>query len=413
MTCAQFRLAVRRYVRLAWKTFFHEKDSPGRLTPKRFILFLGLIPVFGGLQLLHWLCFLLDEILFPGYRKIEVTKPVFILGIPRSGTTLLQRVLARDTERFTGYKLWECLLAPAIVERYLCRFIIRLDRAIGGPGRELVALIDDRLFRDVRDIHPTSLFWDEEDEVLFYPIFSTAFLMYMFPFVEELRHLAFFDEQTPEDEQRLIMDYYKACIQRHLYVSGPSKHYFAKNVMSSAKLEALRRTFPDARIICNVRSPYRCIPSSLSLAAYIWEQCENAPWDERAVEIFVEILHHLYEHPMKTLPQWPEHQYAVVLFEDLRRDLKGVVTHLYNHLGLEMGARYPAILEEEDAKSRRYKSTHQYSPDTYGLSQAFILERYRDVFEYYGFETEPDAAREAAPVETGGRVSIARNGQGE
>lgn len=401
MSFAQFRLAMRRYLRLAWKTFFHEKDSPGRLTPKRFVLFLGLIPVLGGLQLVHWVCFVLDELLFPGYRKVEVNKPVFILGIPRSGTTLLQRVIARDTERFTGYKLWECLLAPAIIERYICRFIARADRAIGAPGRKLMGVIDYRLFRDVREIHPTSLFWDEEDEVLLYPTFSTAFLMYMFPFEEELRHLAFFDEQTPEDEQKLIMDFYKACIQRHLYVSGPDKHYLAKNVMSSAKVEALRTTFPDARVICNVRSPYRCIPSSLSLAAYIWKQCENAPWDDRAVETFVDILHNLYKHPMKTLPTWPEHQYAVVLFDDLRRDLKGVVTRLYEHLGLEMGAGYPEVLEHEDAKSRQYKSSHRYTPDAYGLSPEKILERYRDVFEYYGFDTEHEEAPEPGGVGAG------------
>jgi len=68
------------------------------------------VPAMALGQLMHWLGFLLDDIFFRGYRTIDIKKPVFIVGIPRSGTTLFQRVLARDIDNFTGYDLWELLL---------------------------------------------------------------------------------------------------------------------------------------------------------------------------------------------------------------------------------------------------------------------------------------------------------------
>ncbi|MFT4901153.1 MAG: hypothetical protein ACI81V_000420 [Lentimonas sp.] len=53
-------------------------------------------PLFLGLQLIHWLGFLIDELCYPHYRRIEVKAPLFIAGIPRSGTSFVHRTLASD-----------------------------------------------------------------------------------------------------------------------------------------------------------------------------------------------------------------------------------------------------------------------------------------------------------------------------
>ena len=77
------------------------------------------LPPFACLQLLHWIGFALDEILFRGYRDIEIRQPTFVLGVPRSGTTFLHRLLAHDPQ-FTTFSTWECFFAPSISERYVC-----------------------------------------------------------------------------------------------------------------------------------------------------------------------------------------------------------------------------------------------------------------------------------------------------
>ena len=77
-----------------------------------------LFPVFLALQLVHWVAFLVDELCFPGYRRVSIKEPVFIIGIPRSGTTYLHRELSANP-RFTTVSTWEALLAPAVCERKL------------------------------------------------------------------------------------------------------------------------------------------------------------------------------------------------------------------------------------------------------------------------------------------------------
>ena len=42
----------------------------------------------------------LDHVFFPAFRRQEIRRPVFIIAPPRSGTTFLQKLLARNREVF-------------------------------------------------------------------------------------------------------------------------------------------------------------------------------------------------------------------------------------------------------------------------------------------------------------------------
>src|SRR5690606_32488060 len=113
-------------------------------------------------------------------------------------------------------------------------------------------------------------------------------------------------------------------------------------------------------------------------------------------DAFSEVLHHLYQHPMRVLKDWPEQQRAVVLYPELRSDLRGVVMRLYAQFGLEMSPATSLALEAEFEKARQYSSGHHYTLDAYGLTPEMILEEFRDVFEHYGFDTTPP--RENSPA---------------
>ena len=84
-------------------------------------MLLFFVPALLLLQGAHWVGFLLDDLFFRGYRNITVRDPLFVVGLPRSGTSFLQRVLAQDSERFTTLRLWELILAPSVTERMLAR----------------------------------------------------------------------------------------------------------------------------------------------------------------------------------------------------------------------------------------------------------------------------------------------------
>ncbi len=60
-------------------------------TTLRFLFIL--LPLIILNHLYHQFFFLLDELLFPSYREIETDRPIFIVGPPRCGTSLLLELL--------------------------------------------------------------------------------------------------------------------------------------------------------------------------------------------------------------------------------------------------------------------------------------------------------------------------------
>ncbi len=96
-------------------TAYHKTGA--RFTFRR-ALFLVLAPVFYFLlESITWFCFSLDDIFFREYREIVVKQPLFIVGYPRSGTTFLHRLCARDSQTFTSLRMWEILFAPSITQK--------------------------------------------------------------------------------------------------------------------------------------------------------------------------------------------------------------------------------------------------------------------------------------------------------
>jgi len=377
------------FFRLARLVFLTNKNRLVPLTPKRFLLQCLFVPALLLGNILHALAFMLDDIFFPGYKKIEIKEPLFTVGIARSGTTLLHRLLAQDVDQFTTFKFWELILAPSIIERKCLLVLARMDRAVGGPLRKMLGKLDEFVLAGFRKMHHISLFEPEEDEWLLMHKFASAFMIFPFPFINEIRHLLYFDEEADPETRKQVMAFYRKCVQRHLYIHGPDKRLLSKNPSFSAKIDSLIATFPDAKIVCCVRNPYDAVPSFASLMLFILGQSpDKAPVSEEIRELFLDVVEHFYRNPMKCLPMMPENHRAVVLYDALTRSPEETITTLYKKFGIEMSPEFAQHLAAQQEKVRAYKSSHSYSLEEYGLTSQGILERYRDIFEHYGFKSD-------------------------
>jgi len=189
------------------------------------------------------------------------------------------------------------------------------------------------------------------------------------------------------------MRFYKACVQRHLYVHGPEKRFLSKNPAFSPKLDAIRGHFPGARVVCNMRSPNNTIPSLLSALYVVWDLFDNDLQGDIYRDSVMELAGHWYRHPMDRSSDWSADRFAFVIYDVLMQDLQAAVVGLYNRLGFEIGPAFAERLLNEHEKARGYRSTHRYSLEKYGLTHDDILSNFRDVFDRFGFSTErPDDA---------------------
>jgi hypothetical protein len=260
-----------------------------------------------------------------------------------------------------------------------------LDRLIGAPMKRLISWAEKKVFKGMDSIHKISLSDPEEDYFTLMPIYACFLMILPFPFPEELGHLAFFDDQTPETDKERIMAFYKSCLQRHLYVRGTDKVLLSKNVSFGPMIGALNRTFPDCKIIGTVRNPLFAIPSHIS------SMMEGASFFDNDIQgntfrnQMMEIQRYAYTHLVEALPRLPEHRQLMVKMEDLQNDLYNLISSMYVQFNYTMTSTYRTYLLDQDRKQKSYKSAHTYDLASYNLSKQDILNVFADVCHQFGY----------------------------
>jgi len=206
---ALFLISIRRFPSMALTALTRSPDGDTPIGIRRVLVMLAFLPLFALVQGIHWIGFLLDDVLFRGWRRVQVREPLFVLGVPRSGTTKLHEVLAKD-DQYTTFSTWECLFALSVTERRFWLGLSRIDTLIGRPGARVLSWIERRIFAALDDVHAMSLTTPEEDYFALMPILSCFILALPFPGFEHLWRIGRFDQALPDAERQRILDFYEA-----------------------------------------------------------------------------------------------------------------------------------------------------------------------------------------------------------
>jgi len=377
--------AFRTFSQAFYLSFFRSKGTAAHLSPRRVTILLIFFLVYPLVTIVNRICLWLDDILFPGYRRSPVKEPVFIVGNPRSGTTLLHRLLAQDRHYTYSFLTWH-LIFPAITQKKILSLWGRLDHFLGSPMKRLIEAIEARALRNFNKIHHTGLFQPEEDELILLHIFASAYLIFLFPF-DQLRWLYNrFDFEAEPKQRGRIMSYYRDCVKRQAYFCPGRTRLISKNPAFTQKIESLYEYFPDCKIICMVRNPLEVIPSMQSILHAVWKHTLDIHFNQDLTEHVYETARIFYRYPLERLPQRDDSSYAIVNYHDLVRQPSTVVKQVYQRFGFTLSPEYAGLLEREDEKVRKYVSRHVYSLEQYNLTRERILEDLKDIFERFGFE---------------------------
>ncbi|WP_439101489.1 sulfotransferase [Congregibacter sp.] len=209
----------------------------------------------------HGLCLALDYLLFPGFRRTTVCKPVFILGVPRSGTTYLHRELAVD-KTFTTTASWELLFAPAVCQRTIIRRLAAIDLRLGSPLKKAITHVTGALGGSLESIHPVAADAAEEDYLALLPAAGCFFASLAFPASPRFAALGKLSSMPAKQRERLL-DHYHALLQRHLYVHRGSQ-LLSKNAAYASWAPYLMERYPDALFVFCIRQPQEALSSQMS-----------------------------------------------------------------------------------------------------------------------------------------------------
>jgi len=311
------------------------------------------------------ICCLACDKLFFGYGRIDPKPPLFIVGVPRSGTTFLHRLCALDEQQFTTMPLWEIILAPSLLQKYFFWALYRIDLFFRSPGYRLIKWIEQKAFGSIDAIHSTSLFEPEEDYLTLIPVVGCFLMVQPFPQSELVWRLAYFDRDFRESDRARVIRFYKSIVQRHLYFRGEDRILLSKNPSFTPLTETLRQEFPGCHIVACRRDPMAVVPSLLNSMKSGADLFGNSIRDEHFRDRFIKMLQHFYG-CVESSENW------IAEYGQISSNPEQLVRDLYRDSGFEIGSEFDEKLRMATERSRDYRSRHSYSLSHFGLDASDI-----------------------------------------
>lgn len=323
-----------------------------------------------------------DHLLFPGFKKQPVREPVFIVAPPRTGSTLTQKLMSLDEDRFIYNALYQTIF-PAVSFQRCFDGLAWLDRKLGRPLMRVVHWAEKTWFGGWDNMHALRFDQPEEDDGFFVYTFLTEAIFLLFLHVEKLWE-AGFQDALPLKKRRKVMAFYRSCLQRRLYASGSSKTILTKATQSSGAVESLLDAFPDAKFITIVRDPCAAVASHVSVFWPVWKKHsphlrKDGPESKAYAWLAVRWFQHLFAFRKRVDPQ----RYYCIDYRDLKRDPKATLEEVYRHFGWTMSGSFRKKLEQINSQEQAFTSNHSYSLEEFGLSKGWIKEELGEIIDYY------------------------------
>ncbi len=304
----------------------------------------------------------------PEILEKPVLKPLFVTGLPRTGTTLLHRLLARDPNA-RPLLAWEAFqpTPPPQPETY------QTDPRISYFQNGV-----DPLMEDIKSAHFMAALSPEECTHLFSHQFYTTqyFLKYNLP---SFRKWFLAADMTP------AYAFYKKTLQL-LDWRFPEHHWVLKAPSHLMFLKSLVANFPDASIIQTHRNPLEAIPSGMSLNLKM--QAPGAKMNPKELgQRSLPGYGYRLERGMKARNDLPEEPFLDVSYKDLVSNPIPVVRKIYDHFGYEYTPEFEENMEKFITQNPKGKhGAHRYSLDQFGITEEQVRQTcgsYMDRFEAF------------------------------
>jgi sulfotransferase family protein len=308
----------------------------------------------------------------PEILEERVVAPVVVVGMMRSGTTLLQRLLAADPRFHCAYG-WEVVEAAPKLEHPFTGVDPRIavSEAREGKSRELAP--------DLFVIHPMYA-REAEEEIVF---LADAFLSHVPESGAHLRHYrSWLDAQdfTPAYTYLHRMLQFLQWQKRQAGLEGEpvATRWVLKSPAHLGYLGELRARFDDLHIVHMHRDPRATIASGASLNATLHAMHADRVDVDRVGAQWLQRMGWTNDRAMAVRDTWTDDAARVtdIAFEDAVSDPIGQVTRVYDAIGL------PLTVEAEEAMRRwlterpREVARPPYGLPDYGLRPEQVDERF-------------------------------------
>jgi hypothetical protein len=311
----------------------------------------------------------------PAIVRAEIAAPVFVTGLPRSGTTFLHMLLALDPANRTPLS-WE-VMRPYPDPRDRGRVAGR-DRRVQQTERELRAFA--RLAPGVDKLHPLAAATPQEcTEITAYVFQSLRFdTIYHVP-----SYLGWLEPRGHDEAFR----FHKRFLQ-HLQAQDPDgarRRWVLKCPDHVFTLKSILKVYPDARFVFVHRDPTSVLPSVAKLTEVL-----RAPFTRTLdrVAIGAEVARRCAQgaEQMLSAPEIvPENRLLHLHYNEVTRDPIGALERVYGYIEAPFGAdARERVRSFVEARPRGGYGLNRYDPAEFGLEPARIRRQFEPYLGAFG-----------------------------
>ena len=312
----------------------------------------------------------------PDLLDTSVERPLFVVGLPRTGTTVVSYLLDEDPNRRSLLK-WEAVdsIPPPSTDT------LRTDpRCLALKGR-----LDEVAAARQRDRVPIP-HWEEAGgptECCF--VHGQDFRSFLW---ESAMPTPEYSEWYLDADVTCTYEYERMALQ--ILQSRAPGTWSLKLPSHSVHLDALLRVFPDARIVWAHRDPFQATASFLSMNKLGRPRIAGADFDIRTcVPWVLEQLRASVERPHRMIEKIGNEQFFHLRYADVMRDPIGQMRALYRWAGDDLSEQTEEAMRGWLARNPQNRFGRQpYSLEEFGLSRAHLEPLFADYISTFDVELE-------------------------
>ena len=306
----------------------------------------------------------------PTIRTRRIDRPLFVLGLPRTGSSFLQALLAQDPDNIapttsdfffpSAFQAWQGNGPDTRLQR-----THEIQQALG--------MFDP----DIQAMHPWG---DTQPEECMFSMELAGWseqlsASWRVPGYNRLRnghlHAAFAMHRT---------------VLQHLQHHMPGQRFALKSPGHLLRLQALLTEYPDAMIVQTHRDPAKAIPSLCALLMHAHPVYEADRREERAHNMLTREVAKWARDIRRSDKVREKHpgQVLDVVHADFHANPMAVLDQIYSFIGMEIGEDLRGAFARRIAdKPELQHGVHKYDLADFGMSAERVREQFCDYVQRY------------------------------
>lgn len=307
----------------------------------------------------------------PAILDEEVNVAAIVVGLPRTGSTMLHRMLSATNET-TGVRWWECHHYTPLPGE---------EPGNPEPRREAARGILQWMMDqapELLSVHPMDIDQPDEEVIIQGQLFSSTML-------EGTYHVPGYARWLMENSRTRSYADLKEILQSLQFQdkSRKGRKWVLKTPGHLMALDAALETFPDARIVMTHRDPVQTVPSYCSMMATVYHMTSDVS-RLKIGEFWLHRLKELLDHFISTRKAQGSGRFIDVRYTDLTKTPIEEGKRVLSEAGIEIT---PEIIdgmnEWVEANRREDRAPHKYTLEEFGLSKEGIKELFADYREQF------------------------------